>query len=177
LIFSQNLETIFLNTDKNSVRKNIKRAEERGIKVHLIKSEEDIINHFKLLKEHRTRNNLKYASKEIVLENFRIGKNKGLAGFLAEFENQPVASIIFTYLNGQIYEEGITRSMIDIQKKLYAQELLRWNIIKWGKENDCKFYDLAGVKVESRTTKEDGIFRNKKKWGGKLIRYLSYSNK
>lgn len=172
-----NIETIFNNTNKNSVRKNIKRAESRGVKIKLIESKSDALNHFNLLKEHRIRNNLIYPSKEIVLENYRLGKNKGLTGFLALFEKKPVSSITFVYLNGYILEEGISRSTTDIKKKLYAQELLRWNIIKWGKENNCRFYDLAGVKAENRTSKEEGIFRNKEKWGGKLIHYVSYSNK
>ena len=174
---NDDIETIFNNTNKNSVRKNIKRSEIRGVKIRLIESKSDALNHFNLLKEHRIRNNLIYPSKEIVLENYRLGKKKGLTGFLALFEGKPIASITFVYLNGYILEEGISRSVTDIRKKLYAQELLRWNIIKWGKENDCKFYDLAGVKAENRTTKEDGIFRNKEKWGGKLIHYKSYSKK
>ena len=171
------LDSIFENTNKHSVRKNIKRAEDRGITIRQIKSEDDFLSHYNLLKEHRERNNLIYPSKEIVLENFRAGKNKGLSGFLAIHNDLPVASIIVVYVNGYIVEQGIARSIIDIKNKLYGQELLRWNIIKWGKENNYKYYDLAGVKLENRNSKEEGIFRNKEKWGGKLICYSIYSKK
>jgi len=79
--------------------------------------------------------------------------------------------------NSYITEQGITRSEIDIKKNLYSQDLLRWTIIKWGKKNNFRYYDLAGVKSGDRSKKEEGIFRNKEKWGGKLIHYLSYSSK
>lgn len=172
----KNLETIFSNTNKNSVRKNIKRAEERGVSIKQIVSKKDILANFNLLKEHHIRNKLPYTSKLDVLKNYTIGKNKGLTGFLAEYHNESVASLTVVYLNGYLVEQGIARSKVDIQKKLYAQELLRWHIIKWGNENDHKFYDLAGVKLHNRNSKEEGIFRNKEKWGGELIRYPSYSN-
>jgi lipid II:glycine glycyltransferase (peptidoglycan interpeptide bridge formation enzyme) len=62
-----------------------------------------------------------------------------------------------------------------MEKKLYAQELLRWSIIEWGLEHKCKYYDLSGVKINARSTEKEGIFRNKQKWGGTLYYYWVYS--
>jgi len=173
----EEIETIFKNTDKHSVQKNIKRSEERGVKVREIITEEDVRVNHKLLKEHRKRNKLSYTSKDNTLLHFKIGKNKGVTGFLAEYNGKAIASITLIYLNGYLVEQGIARSSVDLEKKLYGQELLRWNIIKWGKKKKCRFYDLAGVKAENMTTKENGIFKNKEKWGGKLISYSIYSKK
>ena len=127
-----------------------------------------------MLKEHRIRNHLLYPSKNGVLENYAQGKNLGITGFIAIHDEIPVASITISYFNGYLVEQGISRSILDIENKLYAQELLRWEVIKWGKQNNGRFYDFAGINPEGRTPKEEGIFRNKKKWGGNLINYRTY---
>jgi len=172
----ENLEKILSNAKKNSVRKNIKRAEERGVTVYQTKSEKDVIRHYELLKEHRLRNNLIPHSKESVIENYRMGKSTGLTGFIAMYNEKPVGSITMSAYNSYITEQGITRSEIDIKKNLYSQDLLRWTIIKWGKKNNFMYYDLAGVKSGDRSKKEEGIFRNKEKWGGKYIEYAFFTN-
>ena len=173
---SKSLDEIFHKAKKDSVRKNIKRAEEKGVTIHETNSEKDIIRHYELLKEHRLRNNLIPPSKESVLENYRLGKRTGLTGFMAVYNEKAVGSITMSAYNAYITEQGITRSEIDIEKKLYSQDLLRWHIIKWGKKNNFRYYDLAGIKPENRSKKEEGIFRNKAKWGGKLIEYPLFTN-
>ncbi len=73
--------------------------------------------------------------------------------------------------NGYINEFGIARTKKDSEGKLYSQDLLKWHIIKWGKNNNLKYYDLTGVNPYPQNEKEKGIFRYKEKWGGKLITY------
>ena len=168
------IDKILLNTDKNSVRKNIKRSEKREVIIKEIKNDNEINYHYKLLKEHRLRNNLISPSKESVKKMYEFGKNKGITGFIAFYNKKPIGSITLAHFNGYLVEQGITRSKIDIEEKLYSQELLRMEIIKWGKNNYGKYYDLAGISIGDRNSKEEGIFRNKKKWGGKLITYITY---
>jgi lipid II:glycine glycyltransferase (peptidoglycan interpeptide bridge formation enzyme) len=170
------LKIILENTDKKSVQKNIKRAEERGIVIKKIESKKDMLTHFELLSEHRKRNNLKFTSMNNTLKHFLIGKN-GITGFIAFQNNKAVGSITISFLNGYIIEQGIARSTKDIEERLYSQELLRWSIIKWGNKKGYRFYDLAGVSLENRTKKEDGIYRNKAKWGGILVTYSTFRKK
>jgi len=63
-----------------------------------------------------------------------------------------------------------------MEKKLYSLDLLRWEIIEWGIKNNKNYYDLSGVEIKNRSAKEDGIFRKKRKWGGSLIEYSSFTN-
>ena len=65
---------------------------------------------------------------------------------------------------------GISKSLV------YSLELLRWKIKEWGIENKCKYYDLSGVEINNNDPKKLGIYRNKKKWGGKLVAYSSWFN-
>jgi len=168
---THNIETILKKTDKHSVQKNIKRSSERGVTVTRIESDNDILAYYNLLKSYRTEQNHIPYSKQDVIEGFKMLKKVGCDGFLAWYKGEQIGGISFTSFNGYINESGIARSQIDKENNLYSQDLLRWNIIKWGTKNNFRYYDLSGVKPDNQTQKEAGIFRNKKKWGGTLYKY------
>lgn len=173
---NQDLEKILSNTDKKSVQKNIERSQERGVTITEIKLEKDIIIYYELLNKHRESSNLILYSKQDVVNGFKMLKPVGQKGFLAWHNNTPVGGIMFSSFNRYINEWGIARSKIDTELKLYSLDLLRWKIIEWGVQNDCLYYDLTGVKIENRSSKEESLFRNKSKWGGRLISYMGFSN-
>lgn len=172
----QSLEQILNATDKRSVQKNIKRSQERGVSITEISSRDDIIQYYELLNQFRKENNLAQYSYKNFVDGFELLKNVGLKGFLAWYDNCPISAISFSTFNGFINEWGIARTKIDYDQNLYSIDYLRWRIIEWGVENKCNFYDLSGIKIENQTEKEQGIFKNKKKWGGNLFTYDSFSN-
>ena len=170
------LETIFEKTDKRSVRNNIKRAEKHNVKIKEIITKEDVKEYHHLLSEHRKSMNYKPTPLEHTLALFDDETNNGNGGFLAEWEGDYVGGLSFSSFNGYLKERGVARSKVDYENKLYSLDLIRWNLIKWGKENGCKFYDLSGVKPENRTSKEEGIFRNKRKWNGDFVEFKIFRN-
>ena len=172
----EDIETIFKKTNKNSVQKNIRRSEERGVTVTSITSKNDLIEYYNLQKTYREANDLHPYQLDDILEGFNLLGSLGYHGFIARLDDVPIGAISFSSFNGYINESVIAITEIDYEKKLYSQDLLRLKIIEWGKEYDCKYYDLSGVKLENQTPKEQGIFRNKKKWGGALFSYSSFSN-
>ncbi len=121
---NQDVNTIFSNTDKKSVQKNIKRAEERGVTIKEIKSDEDLNSYYDLQKKFRKENKLVPYSKKDICTGFEVLKNSGYVGLLALYENSPIGAISFSTFNGYVNEFGIARSKIDSEKKLYSQELL-----------------------------------------------------
>lgn len=170
------IEQIFKNTDKNSVQKNIKRSQKRDIKISQINSHEDLLVYYKILKKFREDHNLTpYYYKDIV-EGFEFVKKMGQTGFLAWHKDFPIGGILISTFNGYINELGIARTQKDYEKKLYSLESLRWKIIEWGIKNKCEYYDLSGVEINSKNSKETGIYKNKQKWGGKLVICPSWSN-
>lgn len=171
----QDKEAIFKNTNKNSVQKNIKRSIQRGVKVTQFKSKKDLMIYYELQKKHREENKIQPYEKDDIFERFHNLSPLGNTGFIAWFDEIPISAISFSSFNGYINESGIARSKIDTAKKLYSQDLLRWKIIEWGKQHNCNFYDMSGINPENRNSKEEGIFRNKKKWGGKQYFYLSFT--
>lgn len=173
---SQNLNEILDATDKKSVKKNIERSEERGVRITEISSKKDLAIYYELLNTHRQYNQLDSYTMDDVVEGHQILSSVGQKGFLAWLDDIPIGGIFFSSFNRYINEWGIARSKMDTEKKLYSLDLLRWKIIEWGKKNNCSYYDLSGIKIENRDSKEEGIFRNKEKWGGKLVAYPSFSN-
>jgi len=171
-----NLEQIFKNTDKKSVQKNIKRSQERGVKITQINSRDDLLVYYDILKKFREENNLAPYYYEDVVEGFEFVKKVGQKGFLAWKNDSAVGGLFISTFNGYINEWGIARTQKDYEEKLYSLESLRWKIIEWGVENKCKYYDLSGVEVDIKTSKDAGIYRNKQKWGGELIKYPSWFN-
>lgn len=169
-------EKILNNMDKRSARKNVKRSQERGVTITEIKSNNDLMLYYELQLQHRKTNNLiPYSFDDIKKRNELLG-SLGTIGFLAWYNNNPVAGIFINTFNGYISQSGSTRSIIDTNEKLHSQDLLKWHIINWGIEHDCNYYDLAGVNLNNPSIKETGIYKHKKKWGGKLITFPTYTN-
>ncbi|OLC93319.1 MAG: hypothetical protein AUI92_03170 [Thaumarchaeota archaeon 13_1_40CM_3_38_6] len=178
---NQRLEDIFKNTDKKSVQKNIERSRDRGVTINefTINDDDDVKNYSVLLNEHRKSNDLLGYSHEQVKEVLKLATSKGTgAGFLAWYKKKPIGGIFISAFNRYINEWGIARDKTDTDEKLYAQDLLRWTIIEWGKKNGCRFYDLSGFKypVSKQSQKEKGIYQNKKKWGGKETVYTIFKH-
>ena len=173
---NQSLGTIFKKTNKHSVQKNIKRSEERGVTITEINSKQDLVIYYQLQKEYRMKNKMTPYLKNDITEGFSLLQPIGYGGFLAWYNKNPVSGISFSFFNGYINESGIARTNIDTEKNLYSQDLLRWKIIEWGIKNNCRYYDLSGVKSNNRSMKEEGIFRNKKKWGGTQYNYWMFKS-
>lgn len=170
------IEQITENLDKRSTIKNIQRSQKRGVVITEINSKDDIFQYFKLQKESRTKNNLVSYSLEDIEEGMKIMKPLGSTGFLAWLDKRPVGGILINSFNGYIIQSGSTRSELDSTERLHSQDLLKWHIIQCGIKNNYRYYDLAGIKLTNKNSKEEGIYMHKKKWGGKLIEYPTFKN-
>lgn len=166
----QTKDSIISGFDKHSAKKNIERAEERGIKVSEI-TENNILQYHEILNEFRIANGNESIEYEVTYDLWKLLGKVGFSGFLATKDGIYVGGITFSFFNKYINEWGIARSSLDTKEKLYSQDLLKWKIIEWGIENKQRFYDLSGFNPKPVSEKEEGILRYKKKWGGKQYDY------
>lgn len=158
-------DELYSNIDKHSGRKNIERATQRGVVVEEI-NDENFIEYAKLRQAQETDSNEK-SDLEQRKEWWHSVKKLGYLGLLAKKDSNAVSGILFSAFNGHIIEVGVARSPEDSKNNLYSQDLLKWKIIEWGKNNNMKYYNLAGFNPNPQSKKEEGIFKYKKKWGGK----------
>ena len=157
--------------DKHSARKNIERSKKRNVTVNEI-TEKDLINYHSMLEE--TKNKVDWnVNLDEILFLLKTLNPIGFSGFIAKVDDIPVGGILFSFFNRYINEWGVARTEKDFSEKLYSQDLFKWNIINWGIKNNCLYYDLTGANPNSKSTKEAGIFRYKKKWGGDFVKYKS----
>jgi len=173
---SLDIEVLWRNIKKEA-RRNVKRCEKNGVNIIITKEYADIENYCKIIEEHKKRQgyemNFEDCVKWIELQLKFLKDNFNL--FMAYYRNKPISGLITWDFNGIINEVGVAHSYYALKNKIYAQDLIKWNIIKWGKENKKKLYDLTGVNPNPKTEKEKGIYRYKSKWGGKFTKYKIYS--
>ena len=164
------IDELYSNISKHSGQKNIKRAEKRGITIEEI-DENNLFDYHCVKNDFRDRMNEETYDYQATLDWWRRIKPIGYSGFLARKEGKAISGILFSYFNNIIVEAGIARSLEDIQEKLYSQDLIKWKIIEWGKNNKMNYYNLAGYNPYPKTPKEEGIKKYKEKWGGKQFAF------
>jgi hypothetical protein len=167
---SLDFDTLNNNLDKHSARKNVDRSLKKNVIVKQI-TKSELLDYFNLLHhtKEKTGVTIEFFDTETMWSKFdKLGFNI----FLAYYEGKPVGGLGVSSFNNFINEWGVGRSEIDFSKKLYAQDLIKWKIIEWGKENKLNYFDLSGVNPIPSNSKEEGIFRYKKKWGGKQVDLL-----
>jgi len=158
-------EEIFQNIDKKSARKNIERSIERGVKIEKINNN-NLTEYLDLFNQTK-RESGRIATTTEQMESFWNLLNPiGFSGFLARKDGVCIGGIMFSFFNNYMNEWGVARSKLDYEEKLYSQDLLKWNMIEWGIENNNKWYDFSGFNPEPKDPKEKGILQYKKKWGG-----------
>lgn len=162
-------EEIYKKIDKHSGQKNIKRSKNRGVRIEEI-NENSLIDYVNL-KNETINDPYKKIDNSDALRYWRLLKPVGYSGYLAKKDDVVLGGLMFSSFNKLIIEGGVVRTVEDVKKKLYSQDLIKWNIIEWGVENKMKFYDLAGFNPHPQSKKEEGIKRYKEKWGGELRNY------
>ena len=172
---TKNIDQLWFSLDKHSARKNVERAVERGVTVETVEGEDGFIEYFDVLNETRIRDHVKPFNYAHVYKQWRmLSQKKVTKCFVAKKGNRTLAGLSILTFNGYLNEWGAGQSSYAIENKLYANDLLKWHIIKWGHEQGYRYYDLAGVNPNPQTLKEQGIYRFKAKWGGRLVAYHEY---
>lgn len=169
-------ESVLWANVKKTARKNVKRCEKQGVTVEQIESQSELKDYYELLVE--TRKRMGFAlppsyPNAIMWKHLR--NNNNVEVFMAKQNGRSIAGLGIVLFNGVLTEIGVAQSDYSIENKIYANDIIKWEIIKWGYEMGHKIYDLGGVSVEPRTEKEEGIYQFKAKWGGELVNFYKYS--
>ena len=147
---------------RNMVRKAMKNG------VNIIEGDtSSVAEYYEMIKETFTRvgvtNILPMMFYKAILENLKP-KNM-VKMLLAEHDNKPIAGAIFLcykdtvyYWHGASYRE---------YSNVAPNNLIQWEIIKWGNENGYKHYDLVRIEPD----RLPGIAAFKMGWGGDTVEF------
>jgi len=180
----KDMATFIVNTRQNEVelwkqldksaRKAVEDCKSQGVTVSLVETKKELEEYLVLLQEFRKKSGLlmpPFYPSERVWEKLR---GKGIDVFVAKKDGEIISGIGVAYFNRNVTEIAVARSSKEFNEKIYAQDLLKWEIIKWCSANGFTHYDLAGVAPEPITPKEKGIHQFKAKWGGSKIKYAYF---
>ncbi|MFQ6058126.1 MAG: lipid II:glycine glycyltransferase FemX [Anaerolineae bacterium] len=167
---------------KPKTRYNIRLAERKGVVVREGR-EEDLPAFYRLLQVTSRRNAFAIHAQEYYEEVWRRFVPRGMARlFLAFYEGQILAGLMaFALGRTAWYLYGASS---DRHRNLMPNHLLQWEAIKWAKAWGCTAYDLWGIPDEvgqalARGREPEpgtgglwGIYRFKRGFGGRVVRYL-----
>ena len=99
---------------------------------------------------------------------------QGIAEIFLAFSNGTLLSGLGIWrFNDRLYEFGSNQSPESVAKKLYGNDAIKWEVMRWGRDHGAVSYDLMGCAPPgSGNLKEENIARFKKKWGGRFVPYV-----
>ena len=163
---------------KPAARKEIRKAESKGIAVRRVESGADLERYISFAKDCAQR----YDGKAVNAEDYRMcwralrNKNIIFETFVAEIGADPVAGLSVWGTKHCIMEIGSFQAERSYLEKLPGPDLIKWRVIEWAQKCGIESFDLAGINPEPRSEKEANIRKFKEKWGGKRIDYLILSD-
>lgn len=168
---NRSADDIWKDLDKYK-RKNVKRAEKKGVTIEELSEKNLIPIFYDLLKE-------TYIPRKQPLEDIShfeavfdiLVPNNMAKFFLAKYNNEYIAGRLVLTYKGTVYDwfTGSLRKTLE----LYPNDLLVWHILKWGSENEFKVFDFGGGGTSEQSS--EGWIEFKKRFGSKQISYGRYT--
>jgi len=161
---------------EEKTRYNIRLAEKKGVTVAEDPSEKGITAFYDLYKVTAARDKflvhpVSYYRK---IREILYPANMGTT-FIAYYEGAPVAAVVILAFGKKIwYMYGASASAY---RNVMPNHLLHWEVIKWARAKGYKEYDLWGIPVNPQPGHPlYGVFRFKKGFKGKLVKYIGAYN-
>lgn len=158
---------------KQKTRYNTRLAEKKGVRVYEDNSQAAFEEYWKLTEETTKRQGFYAHTKNYHQLMFATLQPAGIAHlFKAEHEGKILAIWIIFILNEIMYYPygASTRD----EKNVFGSNLLMWEVIKFGKKNGCKLFDLWGSPGPNPkpTDRWFGFHRFKEGYGAKLVEFV-----
>ena len=169
LSLSKDSQTLWSQSITSTRRQFVRQAQRKGVKISLVENESQVRECYKMLEETAKRHNEKSPrfSLDFYLNIFHTMR-KFLRWTIAIQSEQPLANIInFVYKDTITYWDGGSYAYA-LQSR--PNDILIWDAIKWGCENDYKYYDLRGSPTP-------GLAQFKQEWGAEEKHYPFYYKK
>ncbi|MEW6753620.1 MAG: hypothetical protein AB1505_21945 [Candidatus Latescibacterota bacterium] len=158
-----------------SVRKNVRRCREQGVWAGPVAPHE-YPQYYRLQQAFRRATGLPgFSFRDFLLHAEHLGPVRCL--FAARWRGRLLAGLGVLAWNGLLVEVEAATNPLCYEERLHAQDLLKVEIMAWGRERGFGAFDLAGVAVEPQDAKEEGIRRFKAKFGGQYLEFDAYERR
>lgn len=156
------------NNIKKSTRKKIRQAEKKGqLSVKEVDNLEKLSVWYNLIQKTYKNARIPLADFSLFEACFNYLHPKGMVQFfLGQVDNTYIAASVNLLYKDVIY--GWYRGFDREYSHYLPNDLMVWNLLKWGSENNYRLFDFGGA---GRPNTDYGPRRFKSKFGGKLVSY------
>ena len=167
------LEELWNKLGKES-RKKIRKAEQQEISISEVTNYDMLRQYYEISNQVAWRNSLTKKSWKAFVHSFSDPFTKI---FLSYKHGLPVSGQMAMISGKIVLLGGVATSNYAVHEKIFGNDLMQWFILKWAHNSGYSQVDSVGVcpSPEKQTPKEKGIYSFKKRWGGNLLRYYSFS--
>lgn len=172
LDLTKSTDTLFENL-KNKTRYNVNLAAKKGVEIYENSTAEGMEQYIEILEETTKRQGF-YAHSPNYFRTLwsTLGNSGMLKIFSAVYNNKILVSWIMFVFNGKLYYPyGASRA---IHRDVMASNLMMWEMIQFGKKNDCEVFDMWGSLGPEPNSKDPwyGFHRFKEGYGGTLVEFI-----
>lgn len=147
-------------------RNEVRRATKEGAYFSIENTEDSLKKCYGILKEVYNRAELPIPGYNFFFNLYSMGSNSKLIIGCAYYEAEIIGCMLALSYKDTIYD-FYAGSMMTFYNK-YPNDLISWEVFKWGKENDYKVFDFGGA---GKPNVPYGVRDYKKKFGGELVNY------
>lgn len=148
-------------------RSQIRRASKRSLAARELKDPDSINKVYPILVEVYNNAKLPIADKSMFIAATKILAPRGMIKYFGAFYNDEIIGVRCVLAYRETLYDWYAGSLRQYYNK-YPNDLLPWEVFKWGKERGYTIFDFGGV---GRSDKEYGVRDYKKKFGGKFVKY------
>lgn len=154
-------------------RYNIKYSQKNGVHVRRAEEQKDFDIFWKMFEDTSIRQHYYIRPRKYYETIWNDFKKIGICDILiAEKDGIPLASwMLFIYNNVLYYPYGGSSEEL---KNLHGSTFLGWEAIRFGKEKNCKIFDMWGASENPENVDDPwyGFTNFKLKYGGKYVTYM-----
>ena len=154
----------------SKTRYNVNLAYKKGVQIFENTTQEGMEQYIQILEETKTRQGFYAHTPDYFRKIWQeLGDSGMVKIFNAVYQDTILVSWVMFIFNGVLYYPyGASRS---IHRKVMASNLMMWEMIRFGKENDCHSFDMWGSLGPKPDSKNPwfGFHRFKKGYGGQLM--------
>lgn len=150
-------------------RNEVRRAKKERTYFTIEHREDSLKKCYSILKEVYNRAKLPIPDYNFFYNLYLMGSSSKLIIFCACYENEIIGCMLALSFKDTIYD-FYAGSMVKFYNK-YPNDLIPWEVFKWGKKNNYKIFDFGGA---GKPNVPYGVRDYKKKFGGEFINYGRY---
>lgn len=166
-------EEEMLKNMHQKTRYNLRLAEKKGVSVIEDNSEAGFEDYWKLMEETTKRQGFFAHGKEYHRKMWQTATESGMGHlFKAVYEGKVLTTWMVFILNDMIYYPYGASS--NENREVMASNLMMWEVIRFGKANDCRVFDMWGSLGPNPDMKDPwyGFHKFKQGYGAELVEFL-----